>query len=311
MEVKGVLITGVSGFLGKVLVDALHEDNGIKLFGHSRHAHQTRKTFEQFRIEIIDRYDATLLDHYGIHTVIHLAGIAHDLSNQYKSEDYFQVNDLQTRLLYDFFLRSKARKFIFLSSIKAAVDTASSPVDESVACSPVTPYGQSKRQAEEYIERQPLTSGKQYYILRPCMIHGPGNKGNLNLLYRYVKTGVPYPLGAFHNQRSFLHSDNFTFVAKKIIGDNIASGIYHLADTGYLSTTELYKLIAKAIGKKSLIINIPAGLIKTIFRIIGKSGMLKKLTESMMVSNKKLLTAMAGELPVKISDGITKTINTF
>jgi nucleoside-diphosphate-sugar epimerase len=308
---KSILITGVSGFLGKVLVSAFEKESGFKLFGHSRDVKKTQEIFKQHRIQIVDTWDASHLDEWDIHTVIHLAGIAHDLSNQYKPEDYFQVNNRHTRTLYNEFLKSKAEKFIFLSSIKAAVDSADTPVDETIQCNPVTPYGQSKLQAELYIQEQRLPFNKQYFILRPCMVHGPGNKGNLNLLYRYVKRGLPYPLGAFHNKRSFLHSDNFVFGVKKIISKNIPSGIYNFADTGFLSTTELYRLIAVASGKKSLIFNIHPSIIKAIFALAGKSAMLKKLTENMMVSNKKWLEAVGEELPVNGGDGIVKTIKSF
>ena len=80
---------------------------------------------------------------------------------------------------------------------------------EDTIPNPKTHYGISKLQAENYILDQKLPEGKRVYILRPCMIHGPGNKGNLNLLYTLVKKGFPWPLGAFENQRSFLSIDNF------------------------------------------------------------------------------------------------------
>jgi nucleoside-diphosphate-sugar epimerase len=311
MEVKTILITGVSGFLGNTLASALHQQTGIKLLGHSRDVEKTATAFKLHKIILVDGYDTALLNQHGVDTIIHLAGIAHDLSNRYKAEDYFRVNDEQTRLLYDMFLQSNARKFIFLSSIKAAVDIASSPVDETVDCNPVTPYGQSKRQAEVYIQQQSLSADKQYYILRPCMIHGPGNKGNLNLLYQYVRKGFLFPLGAFRNQRSFLSAGNFTFIINTIVGGNIASGIYHLADAGFLSTAELYTLIAQTSGRKPLRLNVPPALIKAIFTLVGKQRMLEKLTENMMVSNAKIVKAIGQQLPLNIRDGIVQTVKSF
>lgn len=306
-----ILITGVSGFAGTGLVKYLHDKPGIALFGHSRTPEKTREQFKAFNIEIVHDWSAGLFDRLGIDTIIHLAGIAHDLSNQYKDEDYYRVNDQNTRRLYDAFLQSKAQKFIFLSSIKAAVDVASHPVEETVACAPVTPYGMSKRQAEMYIESQPLPSGKRFYILRPCMIHGPGNKGNLNLLYKYVKTGLPYPLAAFTNQRSFLNADNFNFILHRFIEGNIDSGIYHLADEGFLSTTELYQLIATASGRKPRVWSVSPALIRLMFRLLSKTRMLDKLTENMTVSNAKLLKQIGKPLPVSIREGIVNTIKSF
>jgi nucleoside-diphosphate-sugar epimerase len=306
-----IFITGVSGFAGAGLVGYLHAKEGVTLFGHSRDPEKTSRQFKDFAIEIRRECSAALFDALEIDTVIHLAGIAHDLSNQYKEEDYYRVNDGNTRTVYNEFLQSKARKFIFLSSIKAAVDIASVPADETVVCEPVTPYGRSKRQAEQYIQAQELPADKKFYILRPCMIHGAGNKGNLNLLYRYVRSGVPYPLGAFTNQRSFLNADNFNFILLQFIREDIESGIYHLADQGFLSTSELFRLIATASGKKPRIWNMPRGLIRLMFRLVSRTKMLDKLTENMMVSNEKLLKHLRAPLPVSIREGVIKTIQSF
>ncbi|MBV5342376.1 nucleoside-diphosphate-sugar epimerase, partial [bacterium] len=91
------------------------------------------------------------------------------------------------------------------------------------------------------------------YILRPCMIHGPGNKGNLNLLYNVVKRGIPYPLGAFENRRSFCSIDNLSFVINGLIENQVASGIYNVCDDETVSTNELIELISISLGKKSRI----------------------------------------------------------
>ncbi|MDP4679990.1 MAG: nucleoside-diphosphate-sugar epimerase, partial [Cyclobacteriaceae bacterium] len=100
---------------------------------------------------------------------------------------------------------------------------------------------------EEYIQSQPLPQGKSYYILRPCMIHGPGNKGNLNLLYKLISNGIPYPLAAFENKRSFLSVENLCFVIRELLErDDIPSGIYNVSDDEVLSSNTLIKLIAKA-----------------------------------------------------------------
>jgi nucleoside-diphosphate-sugar epimerase len=311
MAVKNILITGVSGFLGKGLVRYLGSLKDVMLFGHSRDPEKTTSEFQDSRITILKNCTTEQLNAHKIDCIIHLAGIAHDLSNQYKPEDYYRVNDENTRQVYQEFLKSAAQKFIFLSSIKAAVDTASEPVTETVVCQPVTPYGKSKQQAEVYIAQQPLPPEKRYYIVRPCMIHGPGNKGNLNLLYKYVTSGLPFPLGAFRNHRSFLSADNFNFSILQLITQEVESGIYHLADNGFLSTSELYKIIAGALGKKGRVLKIPQPLIRLLFGLIGKSAMLHKLTEDMMVSNQKLLHQIKEPLPIAIEDGLRSTIKSF
>lgn len=305
-----ILITGVSGFLGSNLVDYFKSDSSIKLYGHSRNRLKTQAIYKNNEIELIEECSIEFLNEAEIDCVVHLAGIAHDLGGNYNDEDYEEVNFRQTCQLFDKFVVSKTKKFIYVSSIKAAIDTADYPVDENVTPSPSTPYGKSKLKAEEYIKSKILQEGKQYFLLRPCMVHGPKNKGNLNLLYKYVKSGLPYPFGGFHNQRSFLSIENFNFVIRNIITQKIPSGIYHLADTGYQSTTELVQLIASTLGKKVSIWNIPVGTVRAIFSLY-KKQLLVKLTESMMVSNEKIETAMQMRLPVSMEEGLRKTVLSF
>lgn len=305
-----ILITGVSGFLGSNLVDYFNYDSSIKLYGHSRNQLKTQAIYKNNEIELIEECSIEFLNKAEIDCVVHLAGIAHDLGGAYTDEDYDEVNFRQTSQLFDKFAVSKTKKFIYVSSIKAAIDTADYPVDENVSPSPSTPYGKSKLKAEEYIKSKILQEGKQYFLLRPCMVHGPKNKGNLNLLYKYVKSGLPYPFGGFHNQRSFLGVENFNFVIRNIITQKIPSGIYHLADTGYLSTTELVQLIASTLGKKVRIWNIPVGIVRAIFSLY-KKQLLVKLTESMMVSNEKIEAALQMRLPVSLEEGLRKTVRSF
>jgi nucleoside-diphosphate-sugar epimerase len=301
--VKSILITGVTGFIGSNLVNYFKQTGGVEVYGHSR-----KRTSD---VTLLPDTTTQTLDQYHIDTVIHLAGIAHDLSNQYKPEDYYKVNFENTKVLFDAFLKSNATKFIFLSSIKAAVDTASTAVDETVSPAPVTDYGKSKLQAEQYMLSIPLPEDKRVYIFRPCMIHGPGNKGNLNLLYRFAKTGMPYPFGAFQNQRSFLSIDNLNFIVRSCLEKEVPSGIYHLADDGFLSTQELYEIISTAIHKRPMILNIPKGMLNFLFSIIGKKAMLTKLTEDMMVSNAKVKKYIGAPLPVDMREGLRKTIQSF
>lgn len=298
---KKVLVTGISGFVGANLINYFKNKTGIVLLGHGRS--------KVSGIEFIDTANAQTLDTHRIETVIHLAGIAHDLSRKYQPEDYYRVNFEGTRKLVDEVLKSNVSKFIFVSSIKAACDSSSTPADEVMKTNPVTDYGKSKLKAEEYIESQSWNA-KSFYILRPAMMHGPGNKGNLNLLYRFAKMGIPFPFGAFHNHRSFLSIDNFCFIVERMIEREINSGIYHLADDGFLSTVDLYKIISNTLGKNPSVWNVPAGVIAGLASIAGKKGMVSKLTEDMMVSNKKIVQAV-GPLPVSLREGIEKTIHSF
>lgn len=305
-----ILLTGITGFAGTNLVRYFGNRGDVNIFGHTRDIARASKVFTAGRVTFLSELSPSVFDENRIDAIVHLAGIAHDLSNQYKTEDYYRVNDLSTRQLYDSFLKSKAQCFVYVSSIKAVADVASAPVDETAEPNPSTDYGRSKLQAEQYILANKM-EGKRVYIVRPCMIHGPGNKGNLNLLYNFVKKGLPYPLGAFENRRSFLSVDNFTFIIDQLIHREISPGVYHLADEGFLPTTRLVEVIGLALNKKVKILNIPRSFITFGFTLIGKRRMLTKLSEDMMVSNTKLLNALNGQLPVKLEQGVINTIRSF
>ena len=307
---KNIFVTGISGFVGSGLVHFFNDNDSVKLYGHSRNKLATERQYQNLKIQLVDHYSAEVFNSLEIDCVIHLAGIAHDLSNRYIDEDYVEVNDTGTRKVYDDFLKSNAIKFIYMSSIKAAIDNHPSPVDETITPCPSTAYGKSKLQAENYIQKRQLPPGKEYYILRPCMIHGPYNKGNLNLLYKFVKTGFPYPLGAFNNKRSFLSSDNLNFIINKMVREPIKSGVYHLADSEPLSTSEVVKIIAQTLGLKPRIWNLSPALMKFVFSIYNKDT-LHKLTDTMVVSNKKILQAIQTSLPCKAEQGLIKTVQSF
>jgi nucleoside-diphosphate-sugar epimerase len=250
--------------------------------------------------------------------VIHLAGKAHDLKRTSKPEEYYQVNTELTKRVFDAFIASNAKVLITLSSVKAVADEVEGELTESQNPNPVTHYGKSKLYAENYILSKEIPEGKQVYILRPCMIHGPGNKGNLNLLYKLTSIGIPWPLGAFQNKRSFCSIDNLMFIIKELIQrDDIPSGVYNVADDEPIGTNMIISLIAKSKNRSAKIWNISKKII-ILFAKFGdltklplNSERLEKLTQNYVVSNQKILNAIGKELPMKASDGMLKTLNSF
>ena len=150
------------------------------------------------------------------------------------------------------------------------------------------------------------------------MIHGPGNKGNLNLLYKIVSKGFPWPLGAFENKRSFCSIDNLCYIINDLLeNDQIPSGVYNIADDESISTNELIKLIYESQGKKVHIWRLPKILINTLSRIGDmmrlpfNTDTLSKLTENYVVSNKKIIKAIGKPLPVSSKEGLLKTFKSF
>lgn len=313
-----ILITGIHGFVGSNLVAALkgkHEIYGLDIVAPQKDGLVRTYSWEDLDKDLLPKVDA----------IIHLAGKAHDTKNKSAADIYFKVNTDLTKKIFDYFSNhSEARKFIFFSSVKAAVDKVPGDVlTEDVTPCPVGPYGESKVKAEEYIlsklkDNATVYDDRDVVILRPCMIHGPGNKGNLNLLYGFVKKGLPWPLGAFENRRTFTSIDNLSFVITGLLNRSVDSGIYNMADDKALSTNELIVVMCNAMGKKAHIWRLSRGLIK-MFAKIGdalhlplNSFRLDKLTENYVVSNNKIKKALGIDaMPVDACDGLTRTIQSF
>lgn len=308
-----ILITGVHGFVGSNLVKALSKEHEI--FGLDIIAPQKDGVKLTFGWEHLDGKEIPDVD-----AIIHLAGKAHDTKNQSAADVYFKVNTDLTKKIYDYFLKSSAKKFIFFSSVKAAADRVEGEfVDENVEPKPVGPYGESKIKAEEYIRSLPPSSiDKDVYILRPCMIHGPGNKGNLNLLYGVVRKGIPWPLGAFENKRTFTSIDNLCYIIEGLLTKDVESGVYNINDDEAVSTNELIEIICEAMGKKAHIWRIPRCFMEAFAKLGGLLHLplnperLQKLTENYVSSNTKIKKALGIEkLPVRAKDGLYKTILSF
>lgn len=296
-----ILITGVTGFVGKNLKEYLSNGSNQILSMPLRNDNWE------------EHFD------YNCDALIHLAGKAHDLTNSSNDEEYYKVNRDLTINIFEKFLKSNIRDFIFFSSVKAAADTVDGVLTENYPLSPKTAYGKSKLEAEKYLLNKDLPFGKRLFIIRPCMIHGPGNKGNLNLLYNVVKKGIPWPLGKFHNCRSFLSIDNLCYLIAQILENKeVKSGIYNFADDKSISTNALVKIISEVIGEKEKIWNVNKNFIELISKLGDilslplNSERLKKLTESYVVSNQKIKKELnLTILPISLEDGIKKTIQSF
>jgi nucleoside-diphosphate-sugar epimerase len=291
---KNIFITGSSGFVGSNLKGYIGASNIISEFNREKELK------------------------FNANVVIHLAGKAHDLKNTSTPGEYYQVNTELTKKIFDAFLASEAKVFITLSSVKAVADELEGALTEEYIPNPITHYGKSKLLAEQYILSKEIPKDKRVYILRPCMIHGPGNKGNINLLYNIVSKGLPWPLGTFDNKRSFCSIDNLMFIIKELIErEDIPSGVYNVADDEAFSTNDVISILAESQNRKANIWKVSKGLIQSlaklgdVFRLPLTTERLQKLTESYVVSNQKIKSAIGKDLPVSAKDGLLKTFNSF
>ena len=320
-----ILITGVHGFVGSNLVCALSKKHTI--YGLDIIAPQKEGVIDTFSWDDLDAGRVPEVD-----AIVHLAGKAHDTKNKSAAEVYFKVNTGLTQKIFDYFLASSAKKFVFFSTAKAAADKVDGVLTEDVVPAPVGPYGESKIAAENHI----LTKFKEYslqfkdsavvnsetaksvYIFRPCMIHGPGNKGNLNLLYNVVRKGIPWPLGAFENRRTFTSVENICFAVNGVLTKDVPSGIYNMGDDDALSTNELIEEICQSLGKKAHIWQLPKGLMTGVAKVGGwlhlplDQERLRKLTENYVSSNAKIKKVLGVErMPVDAREGLRVTLESF
>ena len=377
-----ILITGIHGFVGSNLVEALKKEHtiyGLDIINPSKEGVERTFSWEEID-EVLETFGTSeqarahgsgLMVHGSpleVDAIIHLAGKAHDTKNQSAAEVYFKVNTGLTQKIFDYFLAHEGiKKFVFFSTAKAAADKVEGVLTEDVVPSPVGPYGESKIAAEQYIlsqfkefnvqevqgqeflrpaeqatkvEREnlridatsknskdskpetwnlkPETPAKQVYIFRPCMIHGPGNKGNLNLLYNVVRKGIPWPLGAFENRRTFTSVENICFAVNGVLTKDVPSGIYNMGDDEALSTNELIEEICKSLGKKAHIWKLPKGLMNGVAKVGGwlhlplNPERLRKLTENYISSNEKIKKALGVEkMPVDARQGLQRTLESF
>ncbi len=318
-----ILITGASGFVGANLATSLTR-HGHALWALDRAPatavpQPSAPTFARhFTWERLDEIPWHELD-----AVVHLAGKAHDTQNSSDPQSYFTINAGLTERITQRLLATEFAqpvRFLLFSSVKAVADSGEGVLTEATEPAPLTPYGQSKLAAEKIVLAAAAAHPRRLasYILRPCMIHGPGNKGNLNLLYNLARKGIPWPLGAFDNRRSFVSIGNVGAVVEALLSGSPAPGVYQLADDEAISTNELIALIAQTLGRQPRIMKLPASGVRLIARLGDRVGLplnserLQKLTESYVVANLKIKQTLGWHaMPISTRDGLRQTLTSF
>ncbi|MEN5233473.1 NAD-dependent epimerase/dehydratase family protein [Sphingobacterium faecium] len=298
---KVLILGGNSGFIGSHLEDKLNDLFDCKFV--------SMRNFDW------------MSENFSPNCVINLVGKAHDFTGTASESDFYYANFELAKKAFQIFIDSSADVFIHISSL-AAIEEIEAPkaLSEVAVYNPVSSYGKSKRDAEEWLLDQTLPPAKKLIILRPPMVHGAGDKGNLNQLYKLVSKGIPYPLALFKNKRSFLSIENFCFFIEQILlkKDQMDSGIYHLADDETLSSNEIVKIIKEETGWNTPVLPLPKRFVRWISKVGDRTTLplntwrLKKLTSNLVVSNKKIKIALAIQrLPRTAKEGLRDTIRSF
>ena len=277
-----ILITGACGFVGTNLRKYLEGRGHQCVTLDVRNADYDWTELAKIPFESCD-------------AIVHLAGKAHDLKKVASETSYFDINVGLTEKIFNASI-GKVPRFVYFSSSKASADGNA--------------YGRSKLAAEQFLNGRAI-------VLRPAMIHGPGNKGNLNLLWGIARRGLPWPLAAFENKRSFTSIGNIC-AAVEALCERGENGIYPIADDEMLSTNRLIELIAEVCCKKAKLWRIPKGLMRfaakigDILHLPLNTERIEKLTEDSFVDNSHLKRQLGWtQMPIRAEDGMRDTLRYF
>ncbi len=258
----------------------------------------------------------------GVDTVVHLAALAHQTDQRRlpSEAEFTAVNAGGTRRLAAAAREAGVRRFIFISSIGAVADFGDTLIDENAKPAPVSPYGRSKLAGEEAVREVFRGSAVEWCVLRPVLVYGPGNPGNMARLLRLVRSGLPLPLAGIHNHRSFLFVGNLVgAIARVVTARGVAGQVFHVADDKIVSTPELIQLIASTAGRKARLWPAPRWSLRLAARcgeVAGGLGLrtgldsysLRRLEESLTVSTKALRHATGWRPARTLLEGLRITL---
>jgi len=308
-----VLITGVNGFIGKTLSDEL-VIKGFNVNGTVRSVMSVDfpGAITKFVIKDIDSKTDWQNALEGVDMVIHLAARVHVMKDTAIDalSEFRRVNVEGTLNLARQAVEAGVQRFIFISSIKVNGEGSilGQPYTPEDQPAPVDPYGISKREAEDGLRQLASETGMEVVIIRPPLVYGPGVKANFQSMMRWLDKGIPLPLGAIHNKRSFVALDNLIDLIATCIHHPAAANQTFLAGDGEdISTTELLQRMAAALGKKAWLIPVPSFILEWGARLVGKQAITQKLCGSLQVDISKARDLLDWKPPVSVDEALRKT----
>lgn len=252
----------------------------------------------------------------AIDTVVHCAARVHVMSETASDPlvEFRKANVQGTLDLAREAVSRGVRRFIFISSIKVNGEgtepgrpyTADSPPN------PVDPYGVSKREAEQALLDLAEETGLEVVIIRPVLVYGPGVKANVQTMMRWLKRGVPLPLGAIHNRRSLVSLDNLVDLIITCIEHPAAVGqVFLVSDGEDLSTTELLRRMGRALGAPARLLPVPASWIGAAAKVLNRQAFARRLCGSLRVDIMKTRQVLGWTPPVGVDQALEKTARSF
>lgn len=300
-----VLLTGATGFVGTTVLPVLL-DHGIRLRVLSRRAVDVPPKVD---LHVVADADGIQLERAleGVQVVCHLAGRAHVTGrSRHQQDDFDAVNvEASCRLARTAF-NSGTTRMVFVSSIGAVGSSSDpgQPLGESEKCQPTTPYGLSKRRAEQALRDEASEHHAELVVIRPPLVHGPGAPGNLALLSRLVSRGVPLPLAGVDNRRSLIHVRNLARILSAAITLPAAAGqTFHVRDRDDYSTRQIVAAAARSAGRPARMFRAPLAMVRAAAAITGRRAAYEQLTGWLQVDDRKarkVLGVTPEDLPLEI-----------
>jgi UDP-4-keto-D-QuiNAc 4-reductase len=310
-----VLVTGANGFVGRAVVERLLGD-GVAVRAAVRRA--GADVPPRASIVEIGSFDATTdwraaLE--GVAAVVHCAARVHQLYD--RAEDplaaFRALNRDATVNLARQAASAGVRRFVFISSIGVnGAETFGQPFDANDTPAPHSPYAISKHEAELALRQIGAETGLGVTVLRPPLVYGPNAPGNFATLLRAVQRGLPLPLGAIHNRRSFVAIDNLVDLIALVLRHEAAPGRTFLVGDGEdLSTTELLRRIARALGRPARLVPVPASWLRATTALLGRGELGQRLCGSLQVDIATTREVIGWQPPVAVNAALVATARHF
>jgi len=311
-----LLVTGATGFVGRALVNRAALD-GLQLRATARR----QKTDWPPGVEIASVGDLapatdwrTALD--GVDVVVHCAARVHIMNESVTNPlaEFRRVNVAGTLNLARQAVDAGVLRFVFISSIK--VNGEGTPLDQPYTVdhlpAPVDLYGISKHEAELGLLQLAEETGLEVVIIRPVLVYGPGVKANFLSMMRWLQQGIPLPLGALQNRRSLVALDNLVDLIVTCLDHPAgANKIFLVSDGEDISTTELLRRTAAALGRPARLIRVPPLILRTAARFLGKTDLAQRLCGSLQVDISNTREVLGWVPPVSVDDALKQTARHF
>ena len=305
-----ILVSGANGFVGRALC------RHLKKHGHAvvPAVRNASGIVDEVVVGNIDGATDWQLALSGCDSVVHLAARVHVINDtaQNPLALYRTANTEATLNLARQAAAAGIKRFVFISTIKVNGEGGEAPYRETDVPVPEEAYAISKWEAEQGLQRIAAETGLEVVILRPPLVYGPGVKANFLKLLQTVKRGWPLPLGAIRNQRSLLFIGNFVDAIRLCVEHPAAAGQTFLLDDGQaVSTPELVRAVARAMGRPSRLLAVPVGLLRFAGTLLGKRAAVDRLTGSLYVDSSAIRSRLGWVPPYLFTAGLSATVEAW